>query len=953
MNTARKLLYSIPIALVALATFLVALPAGAAVTGVMTLAPSKWVSYQTTVACPTCANTFTISVDDLDAGTSAPGTGNSGAIDTLNVTIKSTTSPTAFTLVLTETGNATGIFNTVVVGAVNVINSGVSSTGTIGPAATASNINTSEGDTITVLYTDTTSPFGTQEVSKTLTVDATNPTITSIGPANKSTFGGTSVTLSATASDNRSGFVPDDVATAGNDVLFLSNGTTLRNQVVFSLAPTIAANVDTVLLTAMTNVNSTLTGTVDAAGVLSASAAAQLSAGLYSWSVTVQDRSGNVAVLDSDSSTVAVNRARVTLDNTGPALVTAKTGQKFDEATQKLGQNRSWIQVDFTEAGALDPATVSASDFTVDNVVPNSASMFPTGPGPDLISGNGDDISMPVSVFLVVPAALAPNAAPVVRLVGTVSDKAGNTNTTTVLNVTAADGIEPGLTMTIVGDIASRDASKTTATVTIASDEPLSAPPSVKVGTFTVNGFTATAVDALAVNETSLVGSLVAGQTQQWTVTVVPTSGNGLYNIRATGTDVASTPNTGKVGTGGGAGCSAATVLAAVNSTATTGCGSPTTLGAAFVLGSTTPTSTVDVSKAKTLEFDAQFGAGQTTAAFVAVAPGGTNGFVLSPQSSAVTQTDSVRPFVQIDFSAEAKEYKIGTLDTVAANTVSNSGSSTFQVDSHKKVTLTKATFGASGTTAVDVLANVQVTGDNTFLFLPSADLTVGTSYVLTVDVKDELGTATTGFALTLTVVAPKSVSINMVPGWNLISFPDNPSKMAIADVFGANAGIDQVLTYDVNDPTGPWLISQRSAAGVLSNAQIVNVDALHAYWVHANTFETVKVIIPRRTASTSGSGLQPPQISIKKGWNLVPVIDTAISSIGTLVDADVYFGTLTQPTGAGNAWQFAYTFDPSTTTWIRRTTAGGFPATAAAVDALQVGKGYWLFTSADGLLVP
>ena len=85
----------------------------------------------------------------------------------------------------------------------------------------------------------------------------------------------------------------------------------------------------------------------------------------------------------------------------------------------------------------IDGTTVSADDFSVDGAAPTDAQWSGTGE-----TGKGDtDIGQ--SVFLTVPA-MAADAKPVVNIVGSVSDVAGNsTNSGTK---TADDGIAPTTT---------------------------------------------------------------------------------------------------------------------------------------------------------------------------------------------------------------------------------------------------------------------------------------------------------------------------------------------------------------------------------------------------------------------------------------------------------------------------------------------------------------------------
>ena len=79
-------------------------------------------------------------------------------------------------------------------------------------------------------------------------------------------------------------------------------------------------------------------------------------------------------------------------------------------------------------------------------------------------------------------------------------------------------------------------------------------------------------------------------------------------------------------------------------------------------------------------------------------------------------------------------------------------------------------------------------------------------------------------------------------------------------------------------------------------------------------------------------------------GWNMVPVTNVAGASAdvdgataGIQLGADSYFGS--------TSWVTAYTWDTKNEVWLKT-----LPSTFGEVT---VGKGYWLYVSAAGVLVP
>ena len=199
-----------------------------------------------------------------------------------------------------------------------------------------------------------------------------------------------------------------------------------------------------------------------------------------------------------------------TVDINGPVLTGAETGLYLknpgvtsgDKKETEARNNREWVRATFSlgDGGApLDPATVSATDFTVGGATPLEAVVNA------LAQGNQAKGSV---VYLNV-AELDTSAKPAVRLTGEVRDKAGNPRTDgTVSSSNVADGLAPTLTVTPSAAITSENV-----TVTVISSERLRVNPTVQATT------TKPVKSEALVSPDNLPASLQTGALTTWTAT--------------------------------------------------------------------------------------------------------------------------------------------------------------------------------------------------------------------------------------------------------------------------------------------------------------------------------------------------------------------------------------------------------------------------------------------------
>ena len=140
--------------------------------------------------------------------------------------------------------------------------------------------------------------------------------------------------------------------------------------------------------------------------------------------------------------------------------------------------------------------------------------------------------------------------------------------------------------------------------------------------------------------------------------------------------------------------------------------------------------------------------------------------------------------------------------------------------------------------------------------------------------------------------------------------------------------------------------MATRNADTGLFEGTLTSIDAEHGYWVRASSFFDLKVELPLPALT----GQLPPTLAVGEGWNLVPIVDLRQQKFGTEIGPEAYF--------TGLKWSLAYTFDTIGSAWVRipfRATGVVAPDDVATTlgDAVQTGRGYWVFATEAGTIVP
>ena len=186
------------------------------------------------------------------------------------------------------------------------------------------------------------------------------------------------------------------------------------------------------------------------------------------WYAVADDNAGNSSRSDGDGDTDGDQNYTFNVDGEDPTIMRVYTGDWFDTVSEEAKGDRrlgvgdylpgvsdnTSLRVVFNER--IDGTTVSADDFSVDGAAPTEAQWSGTG-------DTSDDTHIGQSVFLTVPA-MAADAMPVVNIVGSVSDVAGNSTSSDTK--TADDGIAPSPTLSVDKALSDKNV-----TVTVETDE--------------------------------------------------------------------------------------------------------------------------------------------------------------------------------------------------------------------------------------------------------------------------------------------------------------------------------------------------------------------------------------------------------------------------------------------------------------------------------------------------
>ena len=568
-------------------------------------------------------------------------------------------------------------------------------------------------------------------------------------------------------------------------------------------------------------------------------------------------------------------------------------------------------------------------------------------------------------VYLTLGSALATSETPKVKLVGNVTDLAGNSNKSgNVAN--AVDKIKPTLTLALSGGSGTGSSpddsiglTKKAMTFTITTSEVLSGVPTVSI--FSEDYGTGATYGAIGDDlDLSTVGAGASATVTVTTMTIVDTDKDGslldevvlsassaepptaaeLVNL-----EITSVTNSGEN----------AVFIIKNNNSAALGAGTDEikldgNRNAAYSATSneTSAEGSVTAVAVDSTTYTATFDGSDT--GFSDAAAKDSKAVILSATDvNSNTGTLGTR-----DQSASSGLYKF-RLDRTAPVLVNDPdgdgtvGSSTtlprpyviFEFTDNSKVTVKSASFGGD-----DVLAKLATTNSKKYFMVPEADLTAKT-YAIAAKGTDLAGNAGSEGNYNLKVTSRKDYKATILAGWNLMSVPSDPIANGVSAVF-TNAGIDQVVGYDAMAKGSPWSVATKDSATGLFSGGLSTISSGNGYWVHSTEFSSQAIAL---TGPEGPSASAPPAIEaidLASGWNLVGITDATKAK--TQANAgDIYKGVeFYLGTDGGSSVTKAFSYNTTNLAWSAKdlTSSGG--------DVL-IGEAYWVYAKPDanGLLTP
>lgn len=176
-------------------------------------------------------------------------------------------------------------------------------------------------------------------------------------------------------------------------------------------------------------------------------------------------------------------------------------------------------------------------------------------------------------------------------------------------------------------------------------------------------------------------------------------------------------------------------------------------------------------------------------------------------------------------------------------------------------------------------------------------------------------------------------------PGWTLISLPKPPLNAAINDLL---VGTTATQVWGFNNAAQIWEFARMNKEGDWEGT-LTEMSEGRAYFIRSVTFDPIKYL-PKR----SSPGEMPNAYAVVKGWNAIGFIPSAW---GGALTVEAYLAPIR------DRWAVCRVWDPATrvyeSVWPTGEATFGFPRLETGEPIVEAGKGYLLYATGEGSLIP
>lgn len=190
----------------------------------------------------------------------------------------------------------------------------------------------------------------------------------------------------------------------------------------------------------------------------------------------------------------------------------------------------------------------------------------------------------------------------------------------------------------------------------------------------------------------------------------------------------------------------------------------------------------------------------------------------------------------------------------------------------------------------------------------------------------------------TSTVAATTAYSIDLYPGWNLVSLPLIPDDASIDVVLAEiSDSVNMVRHYYSSGPEDQgWLWYQPG----VTESTLTTMEDGKGYWVNMSSSATLTIT----GSEMPPEGELPPTYAVSQGWNLI-----GFKSVTDMDHTDYLVNLVTEGTPTGYSVLWGYEPDEGYFSVYPMNEHSG----ANDIGDMEVGHGYWLWATSTGAIRP